>query len=291
MLEKLRGMQRKGMWAAVFACKLALFCAVLSLCAAADSFETQSGIFVSYSAAASGPSITVQQADRLQVFAVAPSATMQERESAGPWRTISFADLVQGEPLTMHLTPAGLVAQIDAQYTLVLARLVTYSNGFVVTTSGVAYKLIGPAAGVAAPLELGTFLRMRVDPQNNTAFDIAASKQPFAGGPLAAPVSVTFVVTVPTNTPPSDIVYITADAQNWIPNGVRMSPLAANRWTATMTLGQGASLKYKYTRGSWPTAESNQSGIEIQNRSLVVTKSGTGQTVTDTVARWSDLSS
>jgi len=270
---------------------LGFVAAFASLPAVADSPDTQTGVFVSYSASATGPTITVQQSDRLRVYVVDSNVAVRERESAGQWQSISFANLAQGEPVTMHLTPAGFVSQVDAEYTLVLARLVTYNNGYVVTTSGIAYKLVGPAASIAAPTDLGTFLRLRVDPQNNTAFDLAASKQPFAGGPLAAPVSVTFIVTVPSNTPPSDIIYLASDASSWIPNGVRMSPLSANRWTATLTIGQGSSLKYKYTRGSWPTAESNQSGIEIPNRSLSVTKSGTGQTVQDAVARWSDLPS
>lgn len=284
-------MHHFGAAAAVLACTPVLVAALISVPVAADSVDTQSGVFVSYSATTTGPSITLQQSDRLRVYAVDSNAVVRERENAGQWRPISFADLVQGEPVSMHLTPAGVVSQVDAEYTLVLARLVTYNNGYVVTTSGSAYKLVGPAASIAAPLALGTFLRLRVDPVNNTAFDLAASKQPFSGAPLAAPVSVTFVVTVPSNTPPSDIIYLASDASSWIPNGVRMSPLSANRWTATLTLGQGSSMKYKYTRGSWPTAESNQTGIEIPNRSLSVTKSGTGQTVQDTVARWSDLPS
>lgn len=258
---------------------------------AADAAQTQNGVFVSYSAMPSGASLTVQQADQLRVYVVDQSALVRESESAGAQKTISFADLAQGEPVALHLTPAGVVDEVDAQYTVVYARLVTTSKGYVITTSGATYKLVGAAAAATSNLELGTFLKMRVDPQTQTAFDLAASKQPFAGGPLAAPVAVTFVVSVPTNTPPTDIVYLTSDAQNWVANAVRMSPVAADRWTATITIGQGSSLKYKYTRGSWQTVESNQAGIVIQNRTLLVPKSGTGQTVNDTVARWSDLPS
>jgi hypothetical protein len=256
----------------------------------ADPAQTQSGVFVSYSAAQPS-AIMIQQADQLRAYVVDPAALVQEQEGASAPKPISFAELAQGEPVVLHLTPAGVVNEIDAQFTTVYARLVTSSNGYVVTTSGAAYKLVGSAVTAGSSLGLGTFLKMRVDPQTNDAFDLAASKQPFSGGPLAAPFSVTFVVNVPTNTPPTDIVYLTSDAQNWVANAVRMAPIAADRWTATITLGQGSSLKYKYTRGSWQTVESNQAGIVIQNRTLLVPKSGTGQTVTDTVARWSDLPS
>jgi hypothetical protein len=256
----------------------------------ADPVQTQSGVFVSYSAAQTS-AIMIQQANELRAYVVDPAARVQEQEGASAPKPISFAELAQGEPVVLHLTPAGVVNEIDAQYTTVYARLVTSSNGYVVTTSGAAYKLVGSAVTAGSSLDLGTFLKMRVDPQTNDAFDLAASKQPFSGGPLAAPFSVTFVVNVPTNTPPTDIVYLTSDAQNWVANAVRMAPIAADRWTATITLGQGSSLKYKYTRGSWQTVESNQAGIVIQNRTLLVPKSGTAQTVTDTVARWSDLPS
>ncbi|HXW51050.1 MAG TPA: carbohydrate-binding module family 20 domain-containing protein [Candidatus Acidoferrales bacterium] len=284
-------MQTRSGAAAMLASQLAIAVLAWSAPVSADSANTQSGEFVSYSAMQSGGTITVQQNEQLRAYVVAPNAVIQERESQGAWRAISFTDLAQGEPVVLHLTPAGMVSGIDASYTLVYARLVTASKGYVVTTSGAAYKLVGAAASSGAALDLGTFLKMRVDPDNDTAFDLAASKQPFAGGPLAAAISVTFVVTVPSNTPPGDIVYLTSDAQNWVPNAVRMSPLAANRWTATITLGQGSSLKYKYTRGSWQTAESNPAGIVIPNRSLSVPTSGTGQTVSDTVVRWSDLPS
>jgi len=275
----------------LLASEVAIACVSLRLPAGADPAPAQSGLFVSYSAAPAGATMTLQQGNQLRAFAVNPSALVQERENQGAWRTISVADLAQGEPVTLHLSKAGMVDQVDAQYDLVYARVVTTNRGYVITTSGAAYKLVGTAAAALATLELGTFLRLRVDPQTGTAFELAASKQPFAGGALTAPISVTFVVNVPPNTPPGDIVYLSSDAQNWVPNAVRMSPLAANRWTATVTLGQGSSLKYKYTRGSWQTAEANQAGIVIPNRSLSVSKSVAGQTVTDTVVRWSDLPS
>jgi hypothetical protein len=137
--------------------------------------------------------------------------------------------------------------------------------------------------------QLGTFLRLRVDPATNEAFDVSASSQPFSGGPLAQQIQVTFVVTVPPNTPARDVVYIATDNANWVPNGVRMSPVSGNRWTVTLSLGKGSSVKYKYTRGSWETAETNQSGQEIPNRSLTITQTQDQQRVNDVVVRWSDL--
>jgi Starch binding domain len=288
MLVKLRGMPITCARMIFLACIVFVAC---EFAARADGSNTQSAVFVSYTPGTTSASLTVQQGAVLRAYLVSPNVTVRERQSGSDWRTISLAELAAGEPITLDLSPAGMVTQVDAEYQLVFARLVTSNNGFIVTTSGAAYKLIGGAATSMGSLDMGTFLKLRVNPQDNTAFDLAASKQPFAGGQLAAPVAVTFIVSVPANTPPSDIVYLTGDAQSWVPNAVRMTPLSANRWTTTLTLGQGSSLKYKYTRGSWQTAESNPAGIEVPNRSLVVVKSGTSQTVTDTVARWSDLPS
>ncbi len=257
----------------------------------ADPLDSATGVFVSYGVGTTGSSLTIQQGERLMVFATSPSAVVRERSGTDAWQTTTFEQLAQGEPVTLHVNPAGVVDAIDAQYATVLTRLIVQKNGYVVTTGGIAYRLVGKAAQVQSALNLGTFLKLRVDPQANTAFDIAASSEPFSGGPLAEQIAVTVTVTVPTNTPARDIVYIASDAANWIPNGVRMSPLPGSRWTATLTLGKGSTLKYKYTRGSWETAETNQAGVEIPNRSLSITKTGDGQQIQDVVVRWSDLPS
>lgn len=257
----------------------------------AGQVDLAAGIFVSYGVSQNGASLTIQQGDHLFVYSVAPDAVVRERSDSEDWQTISFAQIAQGEPVTLHIDPAGMVKGVDAQYATITTRLLVQKNGFLVTTAGIAYKLVGKAAEAQTPLNLGTFLKLKVDPQSNAAFDVTASSEPFSGGALAQPITVTIIVTVPTNTPSSDIVYIASDAANWVPNGVRMSPLSGNRWTATLTLGKGSSLKYKYTRGSWGTAETNQSGIEIPNRSLSITKAGNTQQVEDAVVRWSDLPS
>ncbi len=254
-----------------------------------DPFASAQGVFVASATQGASASITIQQGDRLMVYSLAPSAVARERSDNGAWAPVTTSQLAAGEPITLHLDPAGYVTAIDASYATVITRLIAQKNGFVITASGEAYRLVGAAAVVQPSWTLGTFLKMRVDESANTAFDITASSQPFAGGPLAQPIQVTIVVTVPSNTPTRDIVYMATDAANWVPNGVRMSPLTGNRWTATLTLGKGSSLKYKYTRGSWETAETNQSGMEIPNRSLSITKTNDTQQVQDLVVRWSDL--
>jgi hypothetical protein len=290
--KKLRNMQSPSRAVATFA--FAIFvasCVLLAGVCVAESFDTAKGIFVSYGVNQSGALITIQQSDRLMVYVVASDVGVRERSGDEEWQTTVLGQIAQGEPVTLRLDPAGYVRQIDAEYSTVTTRLITQKNGYLVTTSGQAYKLVGRAAQVQPTWDLGTFLKLRVDSKSNTAFDVTASSQPFAGGPLAQPIQVTIVVTVPLNTPARDIVYIATDAADWVPNGLRMSPLTGNRWTTTLALGKGSSLKYKFTRGSWATAETNQSGIEIPNRSLTITKTGDTQQVQDAVVRWSDLPS
>ena len=233
----------------------------------------------------------MQQGDRLMVYSLSANAMVRERSGDEAWQTARLADLVPGEPVMLTLDPAGYVTGVDAAYATVTTRLIAQHNGYLVTASGQAYRLVGAAAAVQPRLPLGTFLRLRVDPASNAAFDVTASSEPFAGGPLAQPIQVTFIVSVPLNTPTRDIVYMATDRDNWVPNGVRMSPMTGNRWSVTLTLGKGGSLKYKFTRGSWQTAETNQAGMEISNRSLTITKQGDTQQVQDVVARWSDLPS
>lgn len=252
---------------------------------------TAEGLFISYDVDQKGGSITIQQNAKLTVYSLAPSATIRERADEGEWQATALPNIAQGEPVSLRLNGAGLVRQVDAEYDTVTTRLITQKNGSLVTTSGRAYKLVGRAAQMQSTLSLGTYLKLRVDPKNETAFDIAASSRPFTGGSPGEQITVTIVVTVPLNTPSKDIVYIASDAANWVPNGVRMAPLSGNRWTASLAVGKGSSLKYKYTRGSWSTAEANRSGIEIPNRTLNVAKTGETQQFEDVVVRWSDLPS
>lgn len=277
---------------------LTLSIALLLCCAAATTTQsqaapagTQSGIFVSYNIEANGASLTIQQAGRPAVFALSPDATARERATDGPWQPLGFSALAPGEPVTLQLGADGRVHQLDAEYVNVVTRLVILTKGYVITTSGESYKLVGKAADAATSLELGTYLKLRVDPNSASAFDIATANQPFTSGNAAQRVTVTFVVQVPPNTPPSDIIYIASSVGNWTANGLRMSPQTGNRWTATMSVGGGSSLEYRYTRGSWATDERNAAGVVIPNRSLMVTKTGDTQTVNDTVVRWADLSS
>jgi len=109
----------------------------------------------------------------------------------------------------------------------------------------------------------------------------------YAGEPQAD--SVTFRVTVPSNTPANGPVYISGSFNSW--NAAdpvyQLTKGSDGVYGITLNLPAGTAVQYKFTRGSWTTVEAASSGADISNRTL--TPSGGVQTVSVAVARWKDL--
>ncbi len=111
------------------------------------------------------------------------------------------------------------------------------------------------------------------------------------GGSGGGSVKETVNVTVPVNTDASaDTVYLAGNLStlglgqpDWAANGVPMTRVSANEWTATIEAAADATLSYKYDLGgSWSNVEKDAGCADIGNRSMSVN----GGTVTDTVANW-----
>ncbi len=79
---------------------------------------------------------------------------------------------------------------------------------------------------------------------------------------------VTFHVTVPSTTPPGDPVFIVGDFQGWNPGdpAYQLTDLGGLVYEIALDLTVGATIEYKFTRGSWVTVEKGASGEEIPNR-------------------------
>ncbi|GIO15137.1 hypothetical protein J19TS2_46920 [Cohnella xylanilytica] len=109
----------------------------------------------------------------------------------------------------------------------------------------------------------------------------------YAGEPQAD--SVTFRVTVPSNTPANGPVYISGSFNSWnaADPAYQLTKGSDGVYSITLNLPAGTAVQYKFTRGSWTTVEAASSGADISNRTL--TPSGGPQTVSVTVARWKDL--
>jgi hypothetical protein len=108
-----------------------------------------------------------------------------------------------------------------------------------------------------------------------------------SGVSSGADVRVVFLVTVPPKTPFGDQVYIATDKSGWSPTAIRLDRVDALHYRVAIDQQAGATLYYKYTRGSWRSAERGENGIEGKARLLVVRNLDV-QTKKDTVAGWGD---
>jgi predicted alpha/beta superfamily hydrolase len=104
----------------------------------------------------------------------------------------------------------------------------------------------------------------------------------------SALVATTFQLAVPANTPADAGVFLAGSLLTppWRPDGARMTRTAGGSYTVKIDLPAGATLEYKFTRGSWATVEKNAAGADIANRRLQVSSSGATQTVANTVLQW-----
>jgi len=101
------------------------------------------------------------------------------------------------------------------------------------------------------------------------------------------PVPVTFTVEVPSRTPFSDEIYLATDASGWSATAVRMDRIDALHYRVTRTFPSGTRLLYRYTRGSWKSAEDDENGLQRKPRLLLVRNSDV-QSEKDVVYSWGD---
>ena len=123
----------------------------------------------------------------------------------------------------------------------------------------------------------------RATTARRTRREIAASAQTRA-------VAVTFVATVPPNTPAADTLFIAGDFQGWDPAATPMTRVDDRTWSITLPFTEGDAPQYKFTRGSWEAVEKDDACGEIPNRTLSVTFGAEGtQEVPDTIEKWRDV--
>ena len=117
--------------------------------------------------------------------------------------------------------------------------------------------------------------------------DLAHPGQGFNG----RAVLVTFTVEVPPRTPFGDTVYLATDASGWSATAIRMDRVDALHYRVSQTFASGTRLLYRYTRGSWRSAETDQNGLEVKpgppKRLLVVTNSDV-ESIQNIVYGWND---
>ena len=85
-------------------------------------------------------------------------------------------------------------------------------------------------------------------------------------------VPVSFVVTVPPNTPLQADIYISTDASGWNPQAIKMDRIDGQRYRATRRFASGTKFAWRVTRGSWMPANTSSmiaSGFSERGLSLV----------------------
>ncbi len=220
-------------------------------------------------------------------------------------------------PLSATATPhpSGQLVKFSGQ-------ILDYREGFVFFTTGDAFRLAdnvkiddaatgGPThlvpqtrvyarasfdTGNGAVVELG--LSNRKLPDDSSYEDIkkfaVALSTPFANPDLkpsegydGKPVLVTFVVEVPVKTPFGDQIFLATDVSGWSATAIRLDRIDALHYRVSRRFASGTKLLYRYTRGSWQSADVDQNGIAAKPRVLVVKNADT-QSVGDTVYSWQD---
>jgi hypothetical protein len=219
-------------------------------------------------------------------------------------------------PLSATATPSpsGRVVRYSGQ-------LLDFQKGFVFFTTGDGFRIspdakIDDAAGGPTTLKPQTrvYARAAFDTGNGAIVELALSTKPLpneasyqeiqrfavtlsteAPNPELAPregfsgrdVLVTFTVQVPPRTPFTDTVYLATDISGWSATAIRMDRIDALHYKITQTFKSGTKFLYRYTRGSWQSAERGQNGLEVPPRQFLVRNSDT-QNVDNVVYHWGD---
>jgi metallo-beta-lactamase class B len=107
--------------------------------------------------------------------------------------------------------------------------------------------------------------------------------------PLFAQLTIK-VTAIPANTPPAAQIYLAGTPNNWSPGdpGSVLVSGANNTYQIVLNVAAGE-VKFKFTRGSWPTVEGNANGGYLPDRSIQY--NGGAQTVNLTILSWEDLGS
>ncbi|MEC5158302.1 alpha/beta hydrolase-fold protein [Chryseobacterium sp. MP_3.2] len=106
----------------------------------------------------------------------------------------------------------------------------------------------------------------------------------FAAMPFSAQITVK-ITAIPTNTPAGSTINVAGNFNGWNPSSTVMVADGLGNYSYTIPEGSGI-LEYKFTRGSWPTAEGNATGGYLPNRTATFTRSP--QTLNLTVQSWED---
>ena len=105
----------------------------------------------------------------------------------------------------------------------------------------------------------------------------------------AEEVRVTFLVTVPANTPQDATIYIIGNHPllgNWKLPGTPLTKVSQQQYQISFDVPKSSYLEFKLNRGTWATVEKDKDYYECHNRTLYAKKSGVSHLC---VENWGDL--
>lgn len=105
--------------------------------------------------------------------------------------------------------------------------------------------------------------------------------------------NLSFIVTVPDDTPKEDIVYITGNKdflKNWDPKGVPFKRINENTYFLELEIlvKNLNFFEYKFTRGSWDTIEVKSDFSSMPNRLTVILPQEKSKEVNINIEKWAD---
>ena len=219
-------------------------------------------------------------------------------------------------PLTATATPSP-----SGQLIRYTGQLLDLRGGFAFFTTGDAfrlapgYKVVDAATGgpPTVPAMTRTYARAAFDTGNGSIVQLGLSPKPLppeanyqdvarfavalstsapnpdliphGEGYNGKPVLVIFTVEIPPQTPFNDDVYLATDVSGWSATAIKMDRIDATHYRVERDFLSGTRLLYRYTLGSWSSAERGQDGLEVKPRLFLVPNADV-KSVSDTVYHW-----
>jgi glucoamylase len=167
------------------------------------------------------------------------------------------------------------------------------------TTLSYKYDLGGSWDNVEETADCGDVANRSMSVDDGTETDTVAN---WAGPNDCGDSTAVVTVTVPSDTPSSDTVYLsgTYDAlgtgipssDDWIATDYPMIQTGTDTWSLTLTgLPDDETFDYKFTLGSWSSVEETSSCGYVANRTYSFDTADASYTAADTVAAWEGIGS
>jgi glucoamylase len=167
------------------------------------------------------------------------------------------------------------------------------------TTLSYKYDLGGTFDNVEETADCGYVSNRSMSVDGGSETDTVAN---WAGPGDCGDSTAVFNVTVPSDTPSSDTVYLsgTYDAlgtgipssDDWIATDYPMVQTGTDTWSLTITgLPDSESFEYKFTLGSWSSVEETSSCGDLANRTFGFDTADASYTAADTIAAWEGVGS